>query len=86
MVRKSYIRDLDLERWDRERILNFVRRRNAVPWWSEENGLVFTPRILGRRGRKLAQQILQVNSKADVELLKLELYGKTPWQSCRDSQ
>jgi hypothetical protein len=73
---RKYIRAIGLEgEWDREKLLDYLRRKHAVPLWNEEFGLYFKPRLFAKRTRKRVQQILQVNCKEDTEQLGRELWS-----------
>jgi hypothetical protein len=50
---RKYIRAIGLEgEWDREKLLDYLRRKHAVPLWNEEFGLYFKPRLFAKRTRK----------------------------------
>jgi hypothetical protein len=74
---RKHIREVGLEgEWDRDKVLDYLRRKHAIPQWNEEFGLYFKPRVFAKRTRKRVQQILQVNSKEDTERLKHELWNR----------
>jgi hypothetical protein len=60
---KSYLRHLELDKelLTEEDIMRFLRMRNAKPHWSDESGLVFRPRVVGERTRKMFQRILGIH-------------------------
>jgi len=76
-VPKSFLKywGLDKEDLSRADIINWMRKSNTIPSWNAKHGLVFKPHV-GRETRKRFQKILQVHSKQDTELLRIEVFGK----------
>lgn len=74
---KSFLRYCGLDKKDLSRadIINWMRKTNTVPSWNAKHGLIFKPHV-GRETRKKFQEILQVHSKQDAELLRIEVFGK----------
>jgi hypothetical protein len=74
-MRKSLLAYLGLNKseWGKDDVLSWIRWKKLNPCWSDEYGLYFKPRDLGRGIRKRFQEILQINSREDVEQLRKDL-------------
>jgi hypothetical protein len=71
---KSYLRWLGLDgEWTEENVEDFLRKRNVTPYWSEENGLVFKPKVVGNETRRRMQEILGIHGRDEAKQLRLRL-------------
>jgi hypothetical protein len=52
-----------------EAVIQWMNKRKVTPCWDKDHGLIFKPRI-GRETRKKFQEILQVQSKQDIERVR----------------
>ena len=77
MARKSILREwgLDKPNLKREDVIKWLRKTHTVPQWNNNYGLVFKPHI-GARTRERLRELLQINTKQDLEALKREIYAK----------
>lgn len=83
---KSSLRHIGLEEpWTAEKVMGFLNQNNAMPYWSEESGLVIRrqgPRgaallpdkhLVGKDTRQRFQEILKVDGKERARELRLRL-------------
>jgi hypothetical protein len=70
---KDAIEELGLdEPLDRTKVLEYMLKLRIMPYWTENRGLIFRPHV-GRIAARRFQEILHLDTKEDVERVRLEL-------------